>query len=99
MICAGVSEILYPGGTFGENSCIVCTDLSLTYAPVVILHSILIMFTLIMFIREVDSYHLLGCNNLDVNPSIDPMVFGLSNFYPISAIDFSPHGIVILSKR
>jgi len=32
MICAGVSDILYTGATFGENSCIVCTRLSLLYA-------------------------------------------------------------------
>jgi len=24
MICTGVSDILYPGATFEENSCIVC---------------------------------------------------------------------------
>jgi len=41
MICASVSEILYPGGTFGENLCIVCTDLLLAYAPAVNLQYLL----------------------------------------------------------
>jgi len=27
MICVGLSNILYPGGTLGENSCIVCAAL------------------------------------------------------------------------
>jgi len=35
MICVGLSDILYPGDTLDENSCIVYTDLSLLYAPVV----------------------------------------------------------------
>jgi len=39
MICVGLSDILYPGGTLGENSCIVCALLPLLYAPVVTLHS------------------------------------------------------------
>jgi len=28
MVCADVSDILYLGGTLSENSCIVCTHLS-----------------------------------------------------------------------
>jgi len=35
--CVDLSDILYPGNTLGENLCIVCTDLSLLYAPAVTL--------------------------------------------------------------
>ena len=81
MICAGVSETLYPGGTFGENSCIVCTDLSLAYAPAVMLHSTRIMFTLMMFTEESDLYHFLGSSIRAVeNPNNGPMVLGLAKF-------------------
>ena len=55
MICAGLSDILYPGGTHGENSCIICALLLLPYAPAVTLHSTRITFTFIMLI---DTCHL-----------------------------------------
>jgi len=81
MICAGISEILYSEGTFGENSCIVCTYLLLAYAPAVMLHSIRTMFTLMMFTGKSDSYHFSGFNTRAVeNPSIGPMVFDFAKF-------------------
>ena len=49
MTCVGVSDNLYPGGTFIANSCIVCAGLSLLYAPEVMLHSTRITVTFIMF--------------------------------------------------
>jgi len=49
MICASIFDILYPGGTLGKNSCIVCTLLSL-YTHAVTLHSMRMTFTFIMLI-------------------------------------------------
>ena len=57
MICVSLSDILYPDDTLSENSCIVCTHLSLLYAPAVTLHSIRMMFTLMIFIGTSDSCH------------------------------------------
>ena len=75
MICAGVSDILYPGGTLGENSCIVCTRLPLLYAPAVTLHSMRIMFTFMVLIGSSDSCHRPGSNIRFVEkPSSDPML-------------------------
>ena len=51
MICAGLSDILYLGGTFGENSCIVCALLLLLYAFAVTLHS-----TRIIYVHYVDRH-------------------------------------------
>jgi len=50
MICVGLSDILYAGDTLGENSCIVCMNLSLLYAPMVTLYSMRMIFTLMIFI-------------------------------------------------
>jgi len=50
MIYAGFSDILYPGGTLGENSCITCAFLPLLYTSAVTLHSTQRTFTFIMLI-------------------------------------------------
>jgi len=52
MICTGLSDILYPGGTLGENSCILCLLLPLLYAPAVTLNSTRI----IIYIHYVDRH-------------------------------------------
>jgi len=57
MICVGFSDILYPGDTLGENSCIVCTHLLLLYASALTLHSIHMIFTLMIFIGMFYSCH------------------------------------------
>ena len=81
MICFGLSDILYPGGTLGENSCIVCTRALLLYAPAVTLHSTRIMFTFIISIDTSDSCHLRGSSHrFDENPSSDPMLLSLLKF-------------------
>ena len=60
MICAGLSDILYPSDTLGENSCIVCVlCMPLLYVHAVTLHSTQ-MFTFIMLIDMSDSCHLRG---------------------------------------
>ncbi|XP_018406817.1 PREDICTED: uncharacterized protein LOC108782919 [Cyphomyrmex costatus] len=89
MICVGLSDILYSGGTCGENSCIVCALLPLLYAPAVTLHSTRMMFTVIMLTNTSDWYHLRGSNTRFENPSSDPMLFGLSNLR--GALSGTPH--------
>lgn len=79
MICVRISDTLYPGGTFGANSCIVCVDFPFTYAPVVKLHSTRIVLTAIMLTGLSDAYHLFGYNTRDgEKPNNDPILFGLS---------------------
>jgi len=95
MICAGVSDILYPGGTFGENSCIVCTHLSLLYAPAVTLHLTQIMFTLIIFIDTFDSCHCRGSSIFWWEFKQRSKVVGFGEIYPISALDLTLHRIVV----
>src|SRR5580765_5449951 len=81
MICVGISDTLYPGGTLGANSCIVCAGLPLLYAPVVTLHSMRMTLTDMIFIGWSDAYHLFGCNVQDVeNPNNGPMLSGLVKF-------------------
>jgi len=83
MICNDVSDILYPGVTFGKNSCIVCTRLSLLYA-LEVAHVTLYadnVYWLIMLIGKSDSCHFRGCNiRSEENPSSDPMLSGLLKF-------------------
>ena len=76
-----LSDILYPSGMLGENSCIVCTHLSLLYVLTVTLHSIRMIFTLMTFIGTSDSCHCRGSNTrFDENLSSEPMLRGFVKF-------------------
>jgi len=75
MICVGRSDILFPGGTLGENLCIVYTLLPLLNASVITLHSTRITFAFIMLIDTICDRNI----SFDENPS-DLMLLGLSKF-------------------
>jgi len=78
MICASVFDILYTGMR-GKNLCIVCTHLSLLYAPAVMLHSMRMIFIFMIFIGISDLY----CGysiRLNENPNSVPLLLSLVKF-------------------
>ena len=94
MICVGLSDILYLGGTLGENSCIMCTYLLLLYISTVTLHSIRMIFTLMIFIGTFDSCHCRDSSTrFDENLS-EPML-RFCKIYPIGAFDLISHRIIV----
>ena len=83
-----LSDILYPSGTLGKNSCIACTHLSLLYAPAVMLHSMRIMFTLMIFIDSSDSCHVVD-PTLDLMKILTAILWGLVKFDKLLECIFS----------
>jgi len=78
MIYAGLSDILYPGGTLGE---FMYRVRAFAVRACDALHSIQITFRFIMLIDMSDSCHLRDRDiRLDENPSSDPMLLDLLKF-------------------
>ena len=73
MTCEGTLTILYPGGTAGKNSWIVCTRCPLIYAPMVMLHSIRKGLTLKMVTGKSDVWVTFAERMRGVNLSRRPM--------------------------
>jgi len=71
-----------------------CTHLSMLYAPAITLHSMRMMFTLMIFIDSFDSCHCRGSNTRFENSNSNSMLrFG--KIYSISALNLALHCIVI----
>ena len=96
MICAGLSDILYLGGTLSGNSCIVCALLPLLYAPAVTLHSTRI------YIHYVDRHVLFvpprgRSIRFDENPSSDPMLL-FAKVYSVCTSNLASY-VVVCTER
>jgi len=91
----GFFNILYFSGMLSKNSCIVYTHLRLLYASAIMLHSIQMIFTLMIFIGTSDSCHCRDSNTRsDENLNNEPIVAGFRKIYSIDAFD-----LVVLFSR
>ena len=101
MICVGLSDILYPGGTLGKNSCIVCALLPLLYTPAVTLHSTRITFTFIMLIDMSDSSVPSSRSQYTLRRESQQRsnAVGLAKVYSVCTSNLASHRIVVCAER